>query len=247
MAISVFCKRVGKICAICNNRAQHSRYGEKFTKLQLCKACESFLFPKISSRRLRKYFDLSSNSKSKLQHSKETFKSLQQVFEKPYASGIFRWSDVEEFVLNGTLTLNLAELRASEICGRWLNPEERSEFGNLGGKIVDLSSRQGLFLDILWWDSVFHWRRNRSDKFTAINIELILFKEFRYQFDSSWAPTTTEEEDLKVYSSFARYWATTQLIWQDRPWRVQNFPLPPHCSISNPHVDWDELREMNRI
>ena len=138
IAISVFCKRVGKICATCNNRARHSRDGERFTKLQLCQACESFLFPKISSTRLHKFFDISPNAKVKLQRSEETLNSFRQAIQKPRRKVIFRWSDVEELVLDGSLTLNPTQLLITKFCGRWLSPEECSEFDYHGDEVVYL-------------------------------------------------------------------------------------------------------------
>jgi hypothetical protein len=242
VAISVFCKRVGNICATCNNRARHSHNGETFTNLQLCQACESFLFPKISSTRLRKFFDISPNAEYKIQRS-ETLNSFRQAIQKPRRQAIFRWSDVEELIRDGSLTLNPIEFHDNKLYGRRLSSEEYSIFSADGGDLVTWSHREELFIGHLWWDSVIHWAHELCYRFHAIDVELILFKEFRYQFDSSWPPTRNKEDDIKVYSSFARYWATTQLVWKERPWRLQNFPLPPRCSISNPYTDEDDLRE----
>jgi hypothetical protein len=242
-AMSVFCKRIGHICATCNNRARLSQGGERFTKLQLCQACESFLFPKISSTRLHMLFDISPNAKCKLQRSKETLNSFWQTIQNPCRKVIFRWSDVEELVLDGALTLDPNQLRINGSYGRWLSPEEFSNFEYQGDYRATWSHRKELLLDCIWRDSVFRWSHAKHDRFYAIDVELILFKEFRYQLDSSWPPTRTKQKDIKVYSSFARYWATTHAVWQNRPWRLQNFPLPPRCSISNPHADEDDLNE----
>lgn len=182
-------------------------------------------------------FDISPDAKYKLKRYEGT---LRQAILDPPQKVIFRWSDVEELVLNHVLTLDPIELRISRLYGRWVSPEEFSNFDCEGDYRLTLSHRKELLLDYIWRESRYRWGH---DRFHAIDVELILFKEFRYQFDSSWPPTRTEQEDIKVYSSFARYWATTHATWQDRPWRLQNFPLPPRCSISNPHADEHDLRE----
>src|SRR5438045_7829290 len=52
-SIAILCKRLARICAICNNRATRR---EIFTELQLCQACEAVYFPKISMERIMDTF-----------------------------------------------------------------------------------------------------------------------------------------------------------------------------------------------
>jgi hypothetical protein len=58
-----------------------------------------------------------------------------------------------------------------------------------------------------------------------------------YQFNPSCRPTQTILDDFREYLT-VRYWATERL-WPNRPWRLENFPPLPRCSISNPLADED--------
>ena len=55
------CKRLGWICARCNNRAQIFPWVEPFSNLQLCQQCDITEYPKISLRRTRQIFGLFSH------------------------------------------------------------------------------------------------------------------------------------------------------------------------------------------
>lgn len=124
---------------------------------------------------------------------------------------------------------------------RYIHPEECSEFGYtlLNFPWID---RDDLLRRVLWADAVNHWYCDDSVPLDAIQIELILFKEFRYQFNPSWPATKTFEDDVQEYANYARYWATYAL-WPHRPWRLRNFPVPPRSTISNPYTNESEAAE----
>jgi hypothetical protein len=56
VTVSDLCKRLGWICALCNNRAKKDPWVEPFTDLQLCMACDNHKYPKISVPYLGKIF-----------------------------------------------------------------------------------------------------------------------------------------------------------------------------------------------
>lgn len=55
--ISIWARRVGKICWFCPNKIRHSLYGEAFTGLGMCQVCEDFLFPKMGFETLKRLLD----------------------------------------------------------------------------------------------------------------------------------------------------------------------------------------------
>lgn len=56
-SIAILCKHFSWICAYCNNKARHPRWGgELATRLRLCHACEPVYLPKISLDRIGSIF-----------------------------------------------------------------------------------------------------------------------------------------------------------------------------------------------
>src|SRR5271156_2883451 len=88
----------------------------------------------------------------------------------------------------------------------------------------------------MWGDIEDHWNPRRA-ALSPAQTDLIQFKEFCYQFDASFRPNSTPEEDLKVYTSVAWAWASSIDAWQARPWAEYNFPRPPHSSEANLTVE----------
>jgi len=63
--------------------------------------------------------------------------------------------------------------------------------------------------------------------------EVLLFREFRYRFDPAWQPEESSYKNLREYIHFARHWARHS-YWNERPWRVQNFPRQPRSPFIFP-------------
>lgn len=102
-ALTVYCKRIGDICALCNNSRRYRFHYEIFTGLQLCQACQSAYFPKISNARILKYFDIHPGAEEKIRQL-ETFNMASLKGKQFLNVPLHRWNDVEELVSKGYLS-----------------------------------------------------------------------------------------------------------------------------------------------
>jgi hypothetical protein len=79
---------------------------------------------------------------------------------------------------------------------------------------------------ILWNQFYSRWKLPKAPKrLSPLATDMAFFKEFRYRFDPSWRPVSSEEE-LCIYGNVVRQWTTPE-VWQLRPWRGANFPQQP--------------------
>lgn len=231
--LSIYCKQSGHICAICPNQAKFVDGGKAFTGIHFCRACESVFFPKISWKRLHRYFDIAARVAHELARRKMS--TTQMGNGKFY---VYQWKDIENLISLGLMKKKHdPDSNIFILSQRCLSPEECSEFSDTSGdRDIPWSHRDSLRREILWSESLRRWEISDKQNVRPILIEITLFKQFRYEFDPSFRPPRTHDEDIRQYAITARYWAGP-LNWPYRPWRLQNFPLPPRCSVSNPYAN----------
>ena len=233
-------KRIAWICAKCNNRARKYPRVEPFTNLQLCQACDSHYFPKISWARVASYFDLGKD---------DVLQDWNIPYHLPYNSPapevemgdrIFRLRDIVRLASERKWrpmgnSDNFYQ-RVVERCGlfeysrpiltAWIRhdieiyadeytPSTQCE------QCAELYSRMVLlnFVGLVpAWGPHYTLPPNE-------NWDEVLFNHFRFQFDPTWREDTPDILH-EVYSSCVGYWAN-KYLWERRPWGPYNFPLPP--------------------
>jgi hypothetical protein len=232
--ISIFCKRLAGICAICNNRARVP--DEIFTGLQLCHTCDAIYFPKISLSRLKSNFSIGRNALQALQCRLGSTKD--ENGELTMKVGLyFRWKDTQILISQGQIQLlPLINLE------RQIDIHNGEEYGCLSPPNADFDPDDGQGSADAWWPTSIiisdclknsNMDRQKQRSLSPSALEVAFFREFRYRFDPGWRHTTSFSESLIEYGRFARHWAAKSL-WNERPWRLQNFPLQPRSAVIYP-------------
>ena len=238
--ISIFCKRLAGICAVCNNRARLPHgFGEYFTGLQLCHVCDPIYFPKISLSRLQDKFRIIGRRELRLLESRIVLKK-DESGELPFSFRVgpyYRWKDIHSLLSQG-LVQRLAhvnfeqesQIRNSEEYGLLDPPNENYDPADGCGDADDWWPISLTLTDCLK-NCKLNWRKEES--LPPSTIEVASFREFRYRFDPTWRPISSFGECLTEYGRFARHWARKSL-WNERPWRFENFPRQPRSPFIYP-------------
>lgn len=230
--LSIVCRRAGKICALCGNRA---RVDETFTGIQVCDLCDDFAFPKIVGRELQSDFRLTDLGQQNKRYSKLPHWPKSQLLP-PTGSFAFlnfgahrtdtrkyRWKDVEAAINEGYLLANPSCRRGVEEA-----PIEELYYVRYHNrKIFCIASDD-------FWDCFFGYCDGLFE--SPYKIDMVLFWEFRYRYDPNWRPYNTIEEETREYIPALLSWAKEEL-WEKRPWATNNFPMQPKCYITEPHAN----------
>ena len=248
--LAILCKRAGGICAVCNNRYIHF---EPRTKLQVCDGCEAFYFPKISVQRMRQLYEATEIGLEmmkdkecrtcfvralKYSHSGEVGSALGEQTFGP----LFLWADIQELIVKQYIVEKQDPNPGSWEQGPCYTGEEYGYFCAPNEKAVR---------EPCHWPHTFIWGRacarwdlrlspERRLTLSPCMVDMLLFREFRYQFDRSWSPKRSLQTELDEYSQSARFWIDSS-HWEMRPWRLCNFPHPPQCVITTPSTSESKL------
>jgi hypothetical protein len=87
-SLSILCKRLARICVVCNCRIETT---ERFSGLDLCQICDAFFFPKVSTIRFADLFTLTPLGVQKLEDTQQLLSSLL----KRESEKANRWPDEE--------------------------------------------------------------------------------------------------------------------------------------------------------
>jgi hypothetical protein len=219
--LSILCKRLGGICALCNLR--QGEKNELFTDLQLCHSCDLLYFPKISRRRMENSFAHVLPRVLEYQGTPLRYITLRTPKcdcdeLRLYSSRVkvYRWQDIQNLINDGM------ERRTWDYLGK-TDPEEYGLFGYRRG-FQGKSKKQ-----VIWERACRRWDPKMCGhkiQFVRPHVrDMILLNEFRWHFDPLWEPRgTTQESDLQAYIKIAGHWMTSNKAWESRPWAIQNFP-----------------------
>jgi len=255
-ALSIICKRIAGLCAICRNRMDNI---EIFTGLQLCSTCDAFRFPKISYGRLNLLYMA---TKLGLKKSTSTVSRLSPKFlrdtcnfrfpklahgnegigtnnESPRHHPVLLWEDVNALLNRKYLVARLPGLDLEE--------------GFHGGEDYGLFFEERVYQNEFEWQQYSIWnqacvrwqntlRGDRRWNISPTIAEMILLREFRYRFDPRWYPQTSLETDIKEYFRIAKVWVS---YWENRPWRPMNFPLQPRYRLQKAKWNWTNLQQFH--
>jgi hypothetical protein len=191
---------------------------------------------------LEKYLiiqDLERKALDQLDQYRLQVKSSNLDLQKDGEIQIFRWRDVEKLISAGAISRNMSIARSGF---RKTSGEHCAFFGNTSWEEdweLDYYDESFIRCDLnqlsMWGDIEDHWNPQRA-ALSPAQTELILFKEFCYQFDPSFRQSSPEEH-LRVYTSVAWAWADSIDQWNGRPWAERNFPAPPHSCEANLTVE----------
>jgi hypothetical protein len=254
-ALSIICKRIAGLCAICRNRMDNIEF---FTGLQLCSTCDAFRVPKISYGRLNQLYiatelGLKKTTSTVSRFSPRFLRDTCRFFFPNLAQGIgannersrshpvLLWEDVK------------ALLNRKYLVDRHpgLNPEEPFYRGEDFG----LFSEEPIYRTEFEWQQYSIWnqacvrwqntlRGDRRWKISPTCAEMILLREFRYRFDPRWYPQTSLETEFKEYFRIAKVWVS---YWEKRPWRPRNFPLQPRYRLQKGKWNWTNLQQFHLL
>jgi hypothetical protein len=240
--ISVLCKRLAGVCAICWNRQDGT---EMFTRLQMCKPCAAFYAPKISFTRAARQYKLTSNSPE----LEEVLKAGRQAFPQPgdiefssvnaqhgVPERIIAWRDVKDLLNRGYLERRSITFWFRGRMVSYPPPFDEwnaEEFGHFVDPDMPVSydAREGVHYDLLW-----HQICQRRDLDTDITgrveyftVDRLEFEEYRYKFDPSWVSYEFPEDAISEYLQTISRWLFDWKTWAERPWRVEAFPEQPRA------------------
>jgi hypothetical protein len=243
--LSLFCRRLASICSFCPNRARYWTEGEIFNGLLACQGCEARHFPKISMTHLGEKFERTAKAEAVLESVDRpvitTFRVRKNRIEK-HKVRVLRWEDVRHLV-------DQKILEPKPVDPYWKYPqqficlEEYSDFG-FCHRGRDLGWGTGSPLEMLFLESYGKWHSGDASLLSPIEIEKILFCEFRYRFDHSWVPKSSPGCQILEYLDYAQRWATHS-NWSRRPWRLEGFPDPPRNSITSSYLGGENENEDN--
>lgn len=235
--LSVLCKRISGICAICADRSDQT---EIFTGLQVCKACDGFYAPKISYCRFDKLYHINKGGSPAQLHNwadEAIIRDWCRYFF-PHADGrqdrdrrdpLVCWRDILELIkLNYLVRIEDLPLEIREPWGGDENCHNGEDFGFFNKVEVGWRTDSQWQLILPWYQACLRWdpdlRGERRVNVSPSMSEMVLLREFRYRFDPLWRPKGTVESEMQEYIRIAKFWFP---YWDQRPWRPCNFPLPP--------------------
>lgn len=282
VSITDVCKRLGWVCALCNNRAKRYPWVEPFTNLQLCMLCDTLHFPKCSLQCLVENFSPLEHIGRRVFYSlidKENIKTLRSLDSRHVcssegcsncsnmASQLFRRDDIVNFIegkdfkyserpspIHG-VNCEIGEHYLRELmeamglfgnhmsCREMLGAVIRTSCNHRDHKSTYIPHSMRVLLsyvELTWTDDCCCCMPNDMIWFDD-DWDEILFKEFRYQFDS----TLKDEEKSDLYQECTRIWKRNG-VWEQRPWSPENFPLPPPAPRWPPRSEFDSKFDRKR-
>jgi hypothetical protein len=250
------CKPLAWICAKCNNRAtlRPSPRIEPFTNLQLCQACDTFLFPKISLKSVRQLYILRKDDGPTSGGWNIPCTSLvtRTIFAwvPEEKETLFRWQDIAKLAKERKWILHGDFIYANPYLGLYgLSELHRSTTNGssfpyiIGDPAVVRTDYPRFETYRLFHDNVVllshvGFVQNRAGEYQLPekNWDELLFHHFRFHFDPAWKKET-HEEGHKTYTSCLANWVHGD-NFATRPWAPKWFPTMPD-------LEFPDLKEEN--
>jgi hypothetical protein len=256
--LSILCKRAAGICSVCNNRYVCT---EPSTNLQVCDGCEPFYFPKISAQRLKwLYFttelgmEATRNQKYRICYARavrypKTAEKIRGLGHQSFGP-LYRWRDIQRLIAQQ----HIAEKQEGDGGSQGQRTYVGEEYGYFCAPDEKAASERYWPHTLLWGRACARWDPQLTPedrgRLRPCFSDMILFREFRYRFDPTWSPRSpnrTVQMELDEYFQYARCW-TDASLWNERPWRLCNFPHQPRCLTTTPSSSCSDWRQcMNEL
>jgi hypothetical protein len=235
--LSVLCRRISRVCAFCADRSDHT---EIFSGLQICKACDAFLTPKVSYCRVHGLFELNkSGIRDKLNDTVRNqcrwfFPTGDEDGDVDNQGPLVHWGDILELMKLDCIKKipDPQGTRRFFLGGR--NGEDFGVYNEASRAYMDWTHTLPWYQACLRWDPDL--QGEERDNMSPSMSEMVLFREFRYRFDPCWSPKENKEAELIEYFRIAKAWFP---YWYERPWRPNNFPVQPESEFAKGHLDSD--------
>jgi hypothetical protein len=228
--LEMACRIAGGKCSFCHNRQDHR---EIFTGVPICQSCDAFWTPKISMDRFAELYP--QRASAVIGSGNTALRYDQKCNSSREVIKLFDWWDLKPRLLYGDPAGINYPLPNGEEFGnfRVLN----QTFGNSEEASQNLIEEKALSR----WDETLQvkGKPNLRNDFQ----DLILFREFRYQFDPSWTSDATLDRD---YRNIGSPWMKSTL-WDYRPWRKSNFPSLPRSLETRNVVEWRNRRSWSEF
>ena len=230
--LSILCKRLAGICAVCNCRKDND---ELFTGIQLCLTCDAFFFPKITATRFGDLFRvtiLGEGNPRNLEFQRRRICPSTIVDAERLESGpIFRWVDLNVLFSEGFYVRRRDQQPTQTAESKVYNMEEYGYFcpPNLKAYSKDYWPKS-----IVWATACSRWDDalavSGRDVLRPSVMDMILLREFRYHFDRNWTSKRDLQYEMGEYFKIACHWVND---WGLRPWGLSNLPLRPRSSATD--------------
>jgi hypothetical protein len=153
------------------------------------------------------------------------------IVEQVIRERFYRWDEIQRLVSEDT-TETKAHLRLRTEPNEDFSSEEYclTSHGNQTDKSAETFPRFHLLIEA---SNNGGMNVRGRDTYRPHITDLLLLQEFRYRFDPTWHPETSEEPNLAEYVHFVTPWANAD-NWNNRPWSMQNFPKAPRSAFIFP-------------